>query len=138
MTFYTIQSLPSIFWDKIPTGKQKRADMKEQMTFGFKFLDKKNLYILFFRLKKSMNDKPLSQICIASFKIRKLYTSSLLDGNENMKKVLLLCCKLPTCVTMQSPCWSLLDFWKIKLEKSTSINCNFSLFQTGFLLQAKG
>ena len=34
----------------------------------------------------------------------------------------------------QTPCWSVLDFWKINLEKSSLVNWIFSLFQTGFLL----
>ena len=33
----------------------------------------------------------------------------------------------------QTPCWSVLDFWKINLEKSSSTNWIFSLFQTIFL-----
>ena len=33
-----------------------------------------------------------------------------------------------------SPCWSVLDFWKINLEKLSSTNWIFSLFRTGFLL----
>ena len=33
-----------------------------------------------------------------------------------------------------SPCWSVLDFWKINLGKSSSTNWIFSLFRTGFLL----
>ena len=33
-----------------------------------------------------------------------------------------------------SPCWSVLDFWKINLKKSSSTNWIFSLFQTWFLL----
>ena len=35
--------------------------------------------------------------------------------------------------TEHTPCWSVLDFWKINLEKSSSTNWIFSLFQTGFL-----
>ena len=31
-----------------------------------------------------------------------------------------------------TPCWSVLDFWKINLEKSSFTNWIFSLFQTGF------
>ena len=31
-------------------------------------------------------------------------------------------------------CWSVLDFWKINLEKSSSTNWIFSLFRTKFLL----
>ena len=38
-----------------------------------------------------------------------------------------------TFVTL-SPCRSVLDFWKINLEKSSLANWIFSLFQTGFLL----
>ena len=34
----------------------------------------------------------------------------------------------------QTPCWSVLDFWKIKFEKSSSTNWIFSLIWTGFLL----
>ena len=37
-------------------------------------------------------------------------------------------------LSWETPCWSVLDFWKIKLEKSSSMNWIFSLFQTGFLL----
>ena len=33
-----------------------------------------------------------------------------------------------------SPCWSVLDFWKINLEKSSSKNWIYSLFRTWFLL----
>ena len=33
-----------------------------------------------------------------------------------------------------SPCWSVLDFWKINLEKSSSMNWIFSPLRTGFLL----
>ena len=33
-----------------------------------------------------------------------------------------------------SLCWSILDFWKINLEKSSLKNWIFSLFRTGFLL----
>ena len=33
-----------------------------------------------------------------------------------------------------TPCWSVLDFWKIQMGKSSSTNWIFSLFQTGFLL----
>ena len=32
------------------------------------------------------------------------------------------------------PCWSVLDFWTINLEKSSSMKWIFSLIQTGFLL----
>ena len=35
---------------------------------------------------------------------------------------------------MPCPCWSVLDFWKINLEKSSSMNWIFSLFRTEFLL----
>ena len=34
----------------------------------------------------------------------------------------------------QTPCWSVLDFWKINLKKSSLTNWIFSLFRTGFLL----
>ena len=33
-----------------------------------------------------------------------------------------------------TPCWSVLDFWKIDLEKSSSTNWIFSLFRIEFLL----
>jgi hypothetical protein len=33
-----------------------------------------------------------------------------------------------------TPCWSVLDIWKINLEKLSSMNWIFSLFQTWFLL----
>ena len=33
-----------------------------------------------------------------------------------------------------TPCWAVLDFWKINLEKSSSTNWIFSLFRTGFLM----
>ena len=36
-----------------------------------------------------------------------------------------------------TPCWSVLDFWKFKLKKSSSTNWIFSLFRTGFLLSTK-
>ena len=37
-------------------------------------------------------------------------------------------------IKSESPCWAVLDFWKINLEKSSLTNWIFSLFQTGFLL----
>ena len=37
-------------------------------------------------------------------------------------------------VNLQTPSWSVLNFWKINLGKSSSMNWIFSLFQTWFLL----
>ena len=45
--------------------------------------------------------------------------------------------KIQKCTFLQriiTPCWPLLDFWEINLQKSSRINWIFSLFQTGFLL----
>ena len=41
---------------------------------------------------------------------------------------------IPTWTRRESHWWSVLDFWKINLEKSCSTNWIFSLFRTGFLL----
>ena len=54
-----------------------------------------------------------------------------------MLKVLLIksCCVLffiKNHLCWFAPCWSVLDFWKFNLEKSSSMNWIFSLFQTGF------
>ena len=35
-----------------------------------------------------------------------------------------------------SPCWYVLDFWKIKLEKSSSTNCIFSLHISNWIFTA--
>ena len=37
-------------------------------------------------------------------------------------------------VFVLTPCWSVLDFWEINLEKSNLRNWIFSIFRTGFLL----
>ena len=40
-------------------------------------------------------------------------------------------------IKSESPCWAVLDFWKINLEKSSLTNWIFSLFKTGFLLPVR-
>ena len=80
----------------------------------------------------TLGSKPL--FCInmqLKYKLSHLSRPSVHSTNHNKVQ---LCCSLWLVACMESRCsasltpyWSVLDFWKIKLEKSSSTDCLFSL-----------